>query len=92
MKKLLLVPFILAGCSSTPTHQPMYVNANPPPVQLVLDSKVQQMSRNEVIQATQDCEGNGMRASVIMTKRLISGMMSDIIVDVQCLPKMRLAY
>jgi len=90
MRRLLLVPLLLAGCSSTPS--PSYVNANPPPVQLVLDSKVQQMSRIEVIQATQDCEQGGMRATVVMTKRLINGMMSDIIIDVMCVPKMRLAY
>jgi hypothetical protein len=61
--------------------------ANPPSVQLVLDSRAQQMSRNEVIQATTECETNHMRAVPVTTKRLISGMMSDIIIDVQCFPR-----
>ena len=88
MKKLLLIPLLLAGCGSSPlAHQ--YSTA--PAVQLVLDPRAQQMSRNEVIQATHECEGNGMRAVPIMTKRLISGMMSDIIIDVQCMPKLRLS-
>jgi hypothetical protein len=87
MKKLLLIPLVLAGCGSTPPQQASYMHANPPPVQLVLDAKVQQMSRNEVINATQDCQGNGLRAVPIISKRLVSGMMSDIIIDVQCMPR-----
>lgn len=63
---------------------------SPPVVQLAVDPRAQQMSRNEVIQATMECEGNNMRAVPIMTKRMISGMMSDIIIDVQCMPKYRL--
>jgi hypothetical protein len=91
MKKLLLIPALLAGCASK-QEPPSYVYASPPPVQIVLDSKVQQMGRQEVINATHDCETNGLRAAPIMSKRMVSGMMSDIIIDVQCMPKMRLAY
>jgi hypothetical protein len=83
MRIFLLIPLLLVGCSSTPSH--MY--ATPPSVQLVLDSRAQQMSRNEVIQATTECETNHMRAVPVVTKRLISGMMSDIIIDVQCFPR-----
>jgi hypothetical protein len=53
----------------------------------MLDPKAQQMSRNEVIQATIECETSNMRAVPVTTKRLISGMMSDIIIDVQCFPR-----
>jgi hypothetical protein len=90
MKKLLLIPVLLAGCASKNDYA--YGNASVPPVQLILDSKVQQMSRQEVINATHSCEMNGLRAVPIMSKRLVSGMMSDIIIDVQCMPKMRLSY
>ena len=90
MRKYLLIPLVLVGCSTS--KPPEYVNANPPPVQRVLDSKVQQMSRNEVIQANHECESSGMRSVPIMSKRLISGMMSDIIVDVQCMPKLKFIY
>jgi len=92
MKTLLFISLVLAGCAATPPQQTQappasYIHANPPPVQLVLDAKVQQMSRNEVINASQECQGNGLRAVPIMSKRLVSGMMSDIIIDVQCMPR-----
>lgn len=79
----------LAACSSAPpTHVPMGLNA--PNVVLHYDAQVQQMSRQEVIQATMDCESAGMRASPVMSKRKVSGMLSDIIIDVQCIPRYRL--
>jgi enamine deaminase RidA (YjgF/YER057c/UK114 family) len=89
MKILLLIPVLLAGCA---TKDYAYSSGQIPPVQLVLDSTVQQMSRQDVINATHSCEFAGLRAAPIMSKRLVSGMMSDIIIDVQCMPKMRLAY
>lgn len=87
--KTLYLTLLLVGCSSAPPPT-THIYANPPAVQLALDSRVQQMSRNEVIQATIECESNHMRAVPIQTKRLISGMMSDIIIDVQCMPRYRL--
>lgn len=95
MRTLLLIPLVLAGCASAPPPPPQpssYLHAGPPPVQLVLDSRVQQMSRNEVIQATIDCESNGMRAVPVFSKRMVSGMMSDIVIDVQCIPKPKFPY
>jgi hypothetical protein len=89
MKILFLIPVLLAGCA---TKDYSYGGDHIPPVQLVLDSKVQQMGRQEVINATHSCEYAGLRAVPIMSKRLVSGMMSDIIIDIQCMPKMRLAY
>jgi hypothetical protein len=62
---------------------------NAPVVTLHYDDQVQQMSRQEVIQATMDCESAGMRASPIMSKRRVSGMLSDIIIDIQFIPKYR---
>ena len=87
MKRLFWIPVILVGCGSNPPPQAVY--ANPPVVQLVLEGKAQQMSRQEVINATHDCEEANLRATVITSKRMISGMMSDIIIDVQCVPKYR---
>jgi hypothetical protein len=98
MKKSLLIPLVLVGCATAPPPpQPQappvsYMHPSPPPVQLVLDARVQQMSRHEVIQATHDCEENGMRAALIYSKRLVSGMMSDIVIDVHCTPKPRFSY
>lgn len=89
MKILLLIPVLLMGCA---TKDYSYGGDHIPPVQLVLDPKVQQMGRQEVINATHSCEYAGLRAVPIMSKRLVSGMMSDIIIDIQCMPKMRLSY
>jgi hypothetical protein len=61
----------------------------PPVVPVVVDPQAQQLSRNDVIQATQECEQSGLRASVVFAKRMVSGMMSDIIIDVQCMPKFK---
>jgi hypothetical protein len=78
----------LVACSSKPPmHVPMGINA--PVVTLHYDAQVQQMSRQEVIQATMDCESAGMRASPVMSKRRVSGMLSDIIIDIQCIPRYR---
>ena len=89
MKKLIWIPVLIAGCAN---QQPMNIpsnTANLPAVQVVYDSKVQQMSRNEVIMATHECESTGLRPVPIITKRMIGGggMMSEMIVDVVCMPK-----
>ncbi len=90
MKKVIIVisTLGLVACGSAPpAHVPMGINA--PVVTLHYDAQVQQMSRQEVIQATMDCESAGMRASPVMSKRRVSGMLSDIIIDIQCIPKYR---
>ena len=89
MKRILILSSIaLTACSSTPPQNvPMNINA--PSVQLMYEAQVQQMSRQQVIQATMDCESAGMRASPVMSKRNVSGMLSDIIIDIQCIPRYR---
>lgn len=47
------------------------------------------MSRNEVISAVHDCEGNGLRASMVYAKRQINGYAVDVVIDVVCAPKYR---
>jgi hypothetical protein len=89
MKKVIIViPVFLAACGSAPPAS-MPMNINAPIVQLRYEAQVQQMSRQEVIQATVDCESAGMRASPVMTKRQVSGLLSDIIIDIQCIPRFR---
>jgi hypothetical protein len=85
MRALLLLPLLLAACT---THEPIR-STQMPVVPVVVDPQAQQMSRNEVIHAVGDCESNGLRAVPIISKRLVSGMMSDIIIDVQCMPRLR---
>jgi hypothetical protein len=84
MKKImcLLCAASVAACNTvTPP--------SPPEVTLIVDPRVQQMSRNEVINGIQECEGSNMRAVPIISKRLVSGLMSDIVIDVQCYPRLR---
>ena len=93
MKNVLIVTtLMLTACASAPppTAQNIPMNINAPAVQLRYEAQVQQMSRQEVINATQDCEQAGMRASPVMSKRQVSGMLSDIIIDVQCIPRYRI--
>ena len=82
---------LIAGCAQQqklPENIPTQ-SANLPAVAVMYDSKIQQMSRNEVIMATHECETQGLRPVPIITKRLISGMMSEMIVDVVCMPKFK---
>ena len=71
----------LAGCGSS---SPPYKDQN-----LVIDAHIPAMSRNEVITAISDCEGNGTRAVMIYAKRKINGYTADVVVDVTCAPKYR---
>ena len=85
MKYLILI-LILAGCAQTPSKQEI-IQVSPPVVPLKVEPMAQQMSRTEVIQATMQCEQDGLRAVPIMSKRMINGFLSDIVIDIQCLPK-----
>ena len=94
MKKLLLLALIISMNAYSDDDQsipvaPIRSYNRPPVVPVVVDPQAQQMSRNEVILATQECEGNNLRAAVVTGKRMVGGMMSDIIIDVQCLPKFK---
>lgn len=86
MKNILLVLIcgILVACSSNPT-----VYSQAPSQQLILDKQVAALTRNEVINGVTECEGAGLRAVVITTKRSINGFTTDIPVEVTCMPKHR---
>lgn len=89
MKKLIpITALFLAACGTT--QRPITSTEDRPPVvPIVVEPRAQQMSRNEVIQANAECESSGMRAVPVISKRMVSGMMSDIIIDVQCMPRLR---
>ena len=72
----LLAVAMLAGCASTDL----------PTTALQVDKTTQPMSRNEIINAVRECEESGLRAVVIMSKRHVSGMTSDVVIDVTCMP------
>jgi hypothetical protein len=78
---------LLSACSTPPTVPAAYSYASAPVVGITLDPKVQQMTRNEVIEGINQCESNSMRAVVITSKRVVSGFLSEIPIDVQCYPK-----
>lgn len=91
---LLFVAFVifmvfLTACSSNSlvpgTTGTVYGQA--PSQQLVLDKQVAGLTRNEVIAGVTECEGAGLRAHVITTKRSINGFSADIPVEVTCMPK-----
>jgi len=83
MKKILLLTGFLGACSSSP-----YVdNSKLPDTKVLVEKEVTQMSRNQVIMAVQECESSGLRPVVIMSRRKINGFLSDVPVDVTCMPK-----
>ena len=77
----------LTGCSSTTPGTTGTVYGQAPSQQLVLDKQVAGLTRNEVIHGVTECEGAGLRAHVITTKRSINGFSADIPVEVTCMPK-----
>jgi hypothetical protein len=77
----------LTGCSSTTPGTTGTVYGQAPSQQLVLDKQVAGLTRNEVIHGVTECEGAGLRAHVITTKRSINGFAADIPVEVTCMPK-----
>lgn len=79
-----LAALFLTGCSTPGTT---YSQA--PTQQLILDKQVAGLSRIEIINGVTECEGAGLRAHVITTKRSINGFTSDIPVEVTCMPKHR---
>ena len=89
MVVLVIGLLFLTGCSSTSavpgTTGTVYNQA--PSQQLILDKQVASLTRNEVIHGVTECEGAGLRAHVITTKRQINGFTTDIPVEVTCMPK-----
>jgi uncharacterized lipoprotein YmbA len=104
MKKLLIIfsALGLVACASTPPPQkqvfaqpvnaqnvPITSVANIPAVSFVYDVDVVQMTRTQVIDAVRSCEDSGLRASPVTARRRITGQTSDVVVDIQCLPRYR---
>jgi hypothetical protein len=63
--------------------------ANIPAISFVYEPDVTQMSRLQVIDATRLCEDAGLKASPVTARRRITGQTSDVIVDIQCIPRYR---
>ena len=84
---VLFVAFVLALLFLTGCSTPGTVHNQAPSQQLIIDKQVASLTRNEVIHGVTECEGAGLRAHVITTKRQINGFTSDIPVEVTCMPK-----
>jgi uncharacterized protein YcfL len=80
MKYLALLAVVLTGCSSN--SGPQY-----PRQQLIIDSHVSAMSRQEVINAIHDCQTNDLRAVMVTAKKNVNGHITDVISDVTCAPR-----
>lgn len=76
---LILLVASLAACSTT--------QQQPPNQELVIDAKIQQMGRQEVIDAVKQCETSGLRAIPIYAKRKIGGYTVETVVEVTCGPR-----
>ena len=77
---------LLSACGSN-NLPPAYSYVSAPVVPIVLESKAEQLSRQQVINGINDCESNSMRAVVVTSKRMVGGFTSDIPIDVQCYPR-----
>lgn len=85
MKKLILITCgVLSACSS-----PYVDNSKLPDTKVLVEKELPQMSRSQVIMAVQECESSGLRPTVIMSRRKINGYLSDIPVDVTCMPRFK---
>jgi uncharacterized lipoprotein len=78
MKYTALLAVVLAGCSSGPNY---------PQQQLLIDSHVSAMSRQEVINAIHDCQDNGLRAVMVTAKKSVNGHITDVISEITCAPR-----
>ena len=85
MKKLILITCgVLSACSS-----PYVDNSKLPDTKVLVEKELPQMSRSQVIMAVQECESSGLRPTVIMSRRKINGYLSDVPVDVTCMPRFK---
>ena len=85
MKSLLLVLSlaVLSGCSlfkSDPFNNLQNTTVH-------VDKDIPAMTRNEIINAVNECEGNGLRPVMITARRKVNGYLSEITAEVTCAPK-----
>jgi hypothetical protein len=83
MKKIysVAVCLVLGACAS---RNPI---ASLPNTELIVDKAVPPLSRNEVVNGIMDCEAAGTRPVVITSRRKINGFLSEIPVEVTCMPR-----
>ena len=72
---------ISAGCSSLPGSGPMTGSGES---QLMVEKEAHALSRQQVIQAIEECRGANLKSYVIYGKRFVNGRPADVVVDVTC--------
>ena len=101
IKSILCASLVLFGCTQpeyktinqAPPFPPMYTGRIPEPNSaLDVDPHIRPLSRNEVITAIQECEGNGARAVMVYGKRRVNNYTTDVVIDVTCAPKYKLLF
>ena len=75
---LILFPIFIIGCAGSKYELP---NSK-----LIIDEETYGMSRAEVINAIKECEGSETIPSMIFGKRKVGGKITDLVVDVTCMP------
>lgn len=84
MKKLLILGVtVLSGCSlfnSDPFNKLQNTTVH-------VDKDIPAMTRNEIINAVNECEGNGLRPVMITARRKVNGYLSEITAEVTCAPR-----
>lgn len=89
MKLIAIFLVMLVGCSSNPpTPAPVVNQEQTYPVQkLVVDKEVNEMTRQEIISAIQECQTNDLRPVPVKSKKKVDGRITDAIIDVICAPQ-----
>jgi len=92
MKLIALFLVLLVGCSSNPpapsTPAPVVIQEQTYPIQkLVVDREVNEMTRQEIISAIQECQTNDLRPVPVKSKKKVDGRITDAIIDVICAPQ-----
>lgn len=83
MKKIYsVIACLLLGACASRDHL-----ASLPNTELMVDKAIFSLTRNEVVNGIMDCEAAGTRPVVITSRRKINGFLSEIPVEVTCMPK-----
>jgi hypothetical protein len=85
MKKIYsVIACLLLGACASPSRDHL---ASLPNTELLVDKAIPPLTRNEVVNGIMDCEAAGTRPVVITSRRKINGFLSEIPVEVTCMPK-----
>jgi type IV pilus biogenesis protein CpaD/CtpE len=87
-----IVLLAIAGCASQPLDTPMAIKEEPikeeaAKTEVILEKKMQPLTREEVVSAIQECESARTKPVLISVPIKINGYTRKTIVDVYCVPQ-----